>query len=218
MRKLLGGQHDTEFSETSDNVGPAMLCPQCGAIMTLLTWLPPYEGELELYGKDFGDVVMGPCGGLLITERFADDFKSEGLIGLSGFHPVEIVRVRRKRRGPKPGPPPRYLFVMPDQGNVAVDVEHSRIKSKEPPKCPWCREVGADAIDGFALETGTWHGEDVFRPRGLWGDLTTSERFMRFAERHATSHLTFVPIEKFVWDPSGLYYPRSTQTDPPGRG
>ena len=54
-----------------------------------LTWLPPYEGELELLGKDFGDVVIGPCGGLLITERFAEDFKAEGLTGLSGFHPVE---------------------------------------------------------------------------------------------------------------------------------
>jgi hypothetical protein len=40
---------------------------------------------------------------------------------------------------------------------------------------------------------------------------------MRFAERHATSHLTFVPLEKYVWDPHGLYHPRATQTDPPGR-
>jgi hypothetical protein len=77
--------------------------------------------------------------------------------------------------------------------------------------------VGADAIDGFVLEPGTWRGEDVFRPRGLWGTITTSERFMRFAERHAMRHMTFVPIEKYVWDPSGLYYPRSTQTDPPNR-
>ena len=45
-----------------------------------------------------------------------------------------------------------------------------------------------------------------------------SERFMRFAERHAMSHMTFVPIEKYVYDPSGLFYPRSVQTDPPGRG
>ena len=107
---------------------------------------------------------------------------------------------------------------MPAYGNAAVDMEHSRIKGKHTMKCTWCRYVGPDAIDGFVLEPGTWRGEDVFRPRGLWGRLTTSERFMRFAERHATSHLTFIPTEKYVQDPLGLYYPHSTQTDPPGRG
>ena len=28
---LLGGLHDTEFSRTSDNLGPGMNCPQCGS-------------------------------------------------------------------------------------------------------------------------------------------------------------------------------------------
>lgn len=217
LEKLREGHHDTEFNRLSSNLGPAMRCPQCGDTIGGLNWLPPYQGELELHGKDFGDLLKGPCGGLLITERFAEDFKAEGLTGLSGFHPVEVMRVRRKHRGPKAGPPPSYLFVTPAYGHPALDMERSRIRSKRTVTCTWCRYVGADAIDGLTLEAGTWNGEDVFRPRGLWGVLIVSERFMRLAERHSTSHMTLVPIEKYVWDPLGLYYPRPLQLEAPSK-
>ncbi len=218
MEQVLGGTHDTEFSREGSNLGPAPRCPQCGDVTGLLTWLPPYRGELELHGKEFADLVKGPCGGVLVTERFAEDFKAEGLTGLSGFHPIEVTRVRRKRRGPKPAPPPRYLFVMPAYGQPALDMERSRILSKKPVECTWCRYVGPDAIDGLRMEEGTWGGEDVFRPRGLWGAILVSERFMRFAERYATIHMRMVPIEKYVWDPLGLYYPQAEQRQPPSRG
>jgi hypothetical protein len=69
-----------------------------------------------------------------------------------------------------------------------------------------------DAIDGLAVEEGSWSGEDVFRPRGLWGVVLVSERFLHFAERHAMSHMAFVPIEKYVWDPLGHYYPQPPET------
>ncbi len=148
----------------------------------------------------------GAGGDLLVTERFAEDFKAEGLTGLSGFHPVEVMRVRRRRRDPNPTPPPSYLFVTPTYGPPALDVERSRFKSSKPMKqCTWCRKITPDAIASLALDAGTWGGEDVFRPRGLWGVIIVSERFKRFAERHAMSHMTLVPIENYVWDPLGLY-------------
>jgi len=218
MDKLLGGQHDTEFSDVEPtNLGDAPRCPQCGDVIGMLTWLPPYRVELELHGMAFADVIESTGGVLLVTERFAEDFKAEGLAGLSGFHPVEVVRVVRKRRGPKPGLPPRYLAVTTGYGPPALDMERSRIRGTEPMKCSWCRYVGCEAVDGLALEAATWNGEDVFRARGLLGTTIVTERFMRFAERHAMSHMSFVPIEKYVYDPHGYFYPRSMQTDPPGR-
>lgn len=213
LKKLNEGYHDTEFSRTSSNFGPAPRCPQCGHIIGALTWLPPYQGELELYGKNFGDLMDGP-GGWLVTERFAEDFKADGLTGLSGFHPVEVTRVRRKRRGPKPGPPPSYLFVTPAYGHTALDLQRSRLRREKPVDCSLCRRAGVDAIDGLAVEEGTWSGEDVFRPRGLWGVILVSERFMRFAERHALSHMAFVPIDKYVWDPLGHFHPWEQQQEP----
>jgi hypothetical protein len=172
---------------------------------------------LELYGKSPGDLMEGPSG-LLVTENFAEGFKAEGLTGLSGFHPVEVTRVRRRRRGPKPGPPPRYLFVTPAYGPAALDLERSRLNRHKPRACAWCRSAGTDAIDGLALEVGTWTGEDVFRPRGLWGIVIVSERFMRFAERYATTNMAMVPIDKYVWDPLGHFHPREHIVDPPTKG
>jgi hypothetical protein len=183
----------------------------------MLTWQPPYRGSLELFGKDYGDFIECTGDDLLVTERFAEDFKAEGLTGLHGFHPVEVVRVRRGRKGPKPGPPPRYLAVTATYGAAVVDMERSRIKGSRPLKCTWCRYVGIDAVDGFALEEGSWTGEDIFRPRGTARVMVT-ERFVRFAERHAMSHIAFVPIEKYVWDPMGHFYPRDMQLHPPAKG
>jgi hypothetical protein len=217
LKTLTHGQDDTEFSRTSSNIGSAVLCPQCGGIVGSLMWLPPYRGELELYGKDFGDVLEGP-GGLLVTERFAEAFRAEGLTGLSGFSPVEITRVRRKRRGPKPGPPPRYLFVTPFYGQTALDLERSRLHRDDPNPCHFCRAAGVDAIDGLAIEAGTWGGEDIFRPRGLWGVILVSERFVRFAERYAMTHMAMIPIDKYVWDPLDRFYSRSDQEQPPNKG
>ncbi len=217
LEKLNEGPHDTEFNTTSDNVGPGLHCPQCREPIGMLSWEPPYQGELELLGKAFGDLVKLPGGDLLVTEHFAAAFTAEGLTGLSGFHPVEVLRVIKKRRGPKPGTPPQYLFVTPSYGQPALDLERSRLHTSAPIKCTWCRDTGVDAIDGLALEEGTWSGEDVFRPRGLWGVILVSERFMRFAQHRALSHFSFIPIDKYVWDPLGHFYSWQQRHNPQGK-
>ncbi|HEY0096165.1 MAG TPA: hypothetical protein VGB96_17690, partial [Archangium sp.] len=134
-------------------------------------------------------------------ERFARAFREEGLTGLEGFHPVEVVRVRRKRRGPKPAHVPQYLAVTACFGRAAVDVARSRIRYAKPPTCDECRSEGADSIHGFTLEPGTWKGEDIFRPRGLYGDVVVSERFARLVERHGFTNMRLTPTEELVWDP-----------------
>ncbi|XXF77241.1 hypothetical protein P2318_29935 [Myxococcaceae bacterium GXIMD 01537] len=216
LTKLRGGSHDTEFSTVDPRVGPAPLCPRCGSPIGALRWEPPYRAELELHGREFGELLLGAGGDLLVTETFARDFKAEGLTGLSGFHPVDVTRVRHRRRGPKPASPPSYVFVTPAQGNPAIDVNRSRLWIRKPMRCLWCRDVEYDAIDGLALEEETWGGEDVFVARGLWGTVLVSERFMRFAEGRALSHLSMVPLDKYVWDPLGRYYPERQQP-PPGK-
>ena len=60
-----------------------------------------------------GDFVEGPGDDVLVSERMAEAFRAEGLTGLLGFHPVEVVRVRRKRKGPKPVPCPATLSSPP---------------------------------------------------------------------------------------------------------
>ena len=95
------------------NHGEAARCPKCGSAIGMLPWRPPYRARLELHGKELGDFIECPGDELLVSERFAQAFREEGLRGLEGFHPVEIVRVSRKQRGPKPSSIPRYLVVSP---------------------------------------------------------------------------------------------------------
>jgi hypothetical protein len=169
----------------------------------MLTWLPPYRVELVLHGEDFGDFLHVSGDDLLVSERLAQAFRDEGLTGLEGFHPVEVVRVRGKRRGPKPSNIPRYFTVRPCLGRAAVDLSRSSIRYARPPTCEECRSEGIDALHGFTLEPGSWRGEDIFYPRGLQGVLTVSERFERFVARYGFTNMRLTPSEKYAWNPRG---------------
>jgi len=209
----LGSRHDVDVSKSEPvNRGDAALCPRCGGAIGMLQWLPPYRVELVLHGEELGDFMESSGDDLLVSERFAQAFREEGLTGLEGFHPVEVVRVRRKRRGPKPAHVPHYLAVTPCFSRAAVDMARSRIVyADDPPTCEECREATKHAIYGYTLEPGTWRGEDLFRPRGLYGCLTVSERFAHFVQRHGFTHMKLTPTEQLVWDPLRLGPPGTKQ-------
>ncbi|MFE8599902.1 hypothetical protein [Archangium violaceum] len=170
-----------------------------------MKWLPPYRVELELHGEDLGDFIKNSAYDLLISERFAEAFRAEGLTGLEGFHPVEVVRVRRRgKRALKPITVPRYYVVSSRFGRAAVDLVLNRVRTHRTPTCPECRSGGISAINGFVLEPETWSGEDIFRPRGMPGEIVVTERFKSFVERHALTNMVLTPTEQFVWDPGKL--------------
>lgn len=206
----LHGRWDTDFDTAEPvNLQPAPRCTQCGGVIGMKTWLPPYRGELTLHGRAFGDFVKFPGYEVLVSERFAEAFRAGGLSGLLGFHPVEVSRVRGVRKGAKVVSVPRYFLVSPCFGRAAVDMARSRIRHEGAVTCPECRDVSPDSIHGFSLESGTWAGEDVFRPRGLQGLIVVSERFARLVEREALTNMRLIPIEEYTWDPLGLGPPQS---------
>jgi hypothetical protein len=199
-----GSRFDTDADTVKPvNLGSAARCPQCGGVIGMRPWLPPYRTELVLHGEQLGDFVQVGGDELLVSERLAHAFRDEGLTGLEGFHPVEVVRVRRKRRGSTPAHNPRYFLATVCFGRAAVDLARSHIRYAEPPTCEECRSSGLDAIHGFTLEAGTWKGEDIFQPRGLLGVWTVSERFERFVVRHGFTNMRLTPSEEYVWNPRG---------------
>ncbi|KFA90117.1 hypothetical protein [Archangium violaceum] len=209
------GPHDTQGSKVEPiNRGDAPHCPRCGGAIGMLTWLPPYRVELELYGQGWGDFINGPGYNVLISERFAEAFRAEGLTGLLGFHPVDVVRVKRKRKGFKPGAVPRYFTVTVCFSRAAVDDGRSRVRRLVPVSCPECLTPGRDSIHGFTLEPGTWQGEDVFRPRGLQGRILVSERFAGFVKRHGLTNMKLTPTQEFTWDPRRLGPPDAPPAGP----
>lgn len=199
---VLWSHYDAEVGKADPiNRGEGPDCPRCGGPIGMLEWLPPHRARLVLHGKEFGDFLEPTGDDLVVSERFAQAFRDEGLTGLEGFYPLEVLRVSRGRPGPKPSSVPRYLVVRPCFGRAAVDLAHSRIRAAQPPACEECRYTHFDSISGFTLEPGTWNGEDIFRPRGLHGVLTVSERFEHFVARHGFTNLRMTPTEKYVWDP-----------------
>jgi hypothetical protein len=181
----------------------------------MLTWLPPYRVDLELHGQGPGDFAKGLGGNsVLISERMAEAFRTEGLTGLLGFHPVEVVRVRGKRTQSKAAVAPRYVVVTPCLGRGAVDEARSLLRRNKPVTCLECRSTGVDSIHGFTLEPGTWLGEDIFRPRGLQGDIVVSERFAEFVKRHGLTNMKLIPTEEYVWDPLRKGPPAAHSAEP----
>jgi len=192
---VLSNPRDTERGAVTDftksepvNRGEAPKCPICGAFIGSLPWLPPYRAELEVWGKDFGDLAFGPGSELLVAQRVADAFKHEGLVGFSGFNEVEIVKVIRRGGSKITSQPPRYDCVAIDRGRAAIDVEASGMVHEEPYTCAECRSGLIKRIGRIIVEEGTWSGEDVFRARGLPGTILTSERFQAFFERYSLNN------------------------------
>ena len=201
---ILRSRYDTDVEKAKPtNRGEAARCSRCNGAIGMLTWLPPYRVKLVMHGEELGDFIKVVGDDLLVSERFARIFKDEGLTGLSGFHPVEVVRVSRKGRGPKPTDVPRYLTVTASLGGAALDLTRSRIHADGPPSCPECLYTTKDAVHGFALEVDTWRGEDIFRPRGMFGSLVVSERFERFVVKHGFTNMRLTPTEEYVWNPLG---------------
>ena len=194
------GPHDTDAERSDDTeTGDTPLCPKCGGGIGMRQWLPPFRLEVAVYGKEgAGDFVECTGAKLLVSERMADAIRSEGLTGLQGFHPVEVVKMnaRAKRLGI-----PKYLFVEATFGRAAVDEARSRLRRGEPIECAECRHTNVGGIYGFRIELGTWDGLDVFRPRGLQSDVVVSERFADFVRRHGFTNIKLIPTEQFVWDP-----------------
>jgi hypothetical protein len=204
------GDYDTDFYGVDDNVGKGPRCPQCDSSLGSLVWLPPYRGELDLVGKGFGDLVRTGGDDLLMTERMTEAFQQAGLKGLSGFEPVEIVRVLKRGRR-KPLVPPKYFRVSPAFLSAAVDEARSRIQRQRPIECAYCRErAGLRSVYSLALEEGSWNGDDIFRPRGLTGTILVSERFERFVTQHGFTNMELTPTEKYVLD----FYPRPSPSTP----
>ena len=209
------GTHDTKVEKAEPvNRGDPPQCPQCGEHMGMRRWLPPYRGYLEVHGGILGDFVESSGYDFLLSERMAEAFRAEGLTGLLGFHPVEVLRIKRRRKSPQPSDMPRYFAVTACFGRGAVDEARSRLHRTEPITCTECRSAGLDSIHGFTLEPGTWQGEHIFRPRGLRGSILVSERFVEFVQRHHFTNMKWLPTEEYVWDPSRKGPPAESPTAP----
>lgn len=195
-RGKVNGEATTEFLQADPfNVGMAQRCEQCGRPIGMLPWEQPLRAEIEAWGRSFGDLAFGPGPDFLISERFKDLWLRSGLVGLSGFEPVDVVKVVRRGKRIKEAPPP-YFRVLPQRSAVAVDEAACGWQWEEPPspRCDVCRGGGiAKGWQRIVLEAEPH--ENLFIPRGL-GWVLVDEHFKRFCEAHAITNCPLIPAEQ----------------------
>jgi hypothetical protein len=189
-----GGDAETCYREEQGyNQGDAASCPACGGTISMLSWLPPFRVELELHGKEFGDFAFAPAANdILVTQKFCAVYHDHKLTGLTGFDPVEVLRIKGRRELPKP---PTYFRVSVGYDNPALDLAASGFQWHEPPKCTFCREATKIRWQRLALEEGTWLGEDAFRPRGMSAAIMVSQRFKDACEKIGITNAFFTTAE-----------------------
>jgi len=194
---------DTEFLEFgSVNMGEAPRCPKCGLFVGMLEWLPPYQVQLICRGEKFGDLVYGAGLDVLVSDGFRQLYMVEGLTGLTGFDPVEVVKIRRRKRNRST--PPHYFRAAPVRSSAGIDLTASGCEWEPPPTCDACRvSTIVSRWRRIVIETGTWSGEDVFVARGLPGTVLASERFMTVCKRHGVLNALLLPAEEYSKD----FYP-----------
>ena len=184
------------------NFGDASLCPKCGACIGMLTWLPPFRVVLKLYGTEFGDFAfLGASDEVLVSQRFKEIYEGTGLTGLPAFDPVEILKVKSRRR--KRPNPPAYFRVAVPYSRTAIDLTASEFEWLEPPTCSYCHTANIVRWKRLIVEEGTWTGEDIFRPRGMPGEFVVSERFKDTCDTHHLTNAVFHPAESYGRD----FYP-----------
>lgn len=197
LRRPRRGTDDSEmdFYDIDDNVGDAPTCPECGRFIGMLEWLPPYTGELELWGRQFADVVIVP-GGLIVSQRFKDTYEDHNLSGLKNFCPVRIVRaVFRKKTVTEEIP--HYYYTTVTQSTVPVDDEASEIIRNRPRTCSWCFSGDTECATRIVLNLASYQGEDIFIARGLPGIEIVSDRFRDTCQRNHIRHAHFISCDQF---------------------
>jgi hypothetical protein len=186
--------------------GDGLRCVVCGGYIGMKEWLPPYRVELEAWGEGFGDLAMGNAGDdILVSQRVKTLWQEYGLRGLSGFHPVEVVAVKRRKAK---GDVPRYYRAKVSFSQTVVDHDASGTvwdhEAEDPLAfCMECRTnptaSGIEAIKRVIIDPKTWSGEDLFIPRGL-PDFITSDRFKNFRDEHRITNAVLTRAEDYWFD------------------
>lgn len=189
--------------------GEAKRCTECGKYLTMLQWLPPYQVELETWGQEYGDVVN--CIGaddFLVSERFRTLYEESGLVGLSGFQPVEVVSERR--RGPiVKASRPAYFRAVVCRSVTTIDQAASGIEWAEAPTCQTCL-IGEvmKRWKRVVVDQTTWSEEDIFFPRGKPGEIVASSRFAKWCSHHQFRNVVLIPSKHASHD----FYPAEEET------
>lgn len=202
-REVRGDSVTDYLPADGSKTGDAPRCLVCGQPIGMLPLLPPVRVELEAWGTRWGDVAFGPGDQILVSDKLKKLFGEAGLLGFGHLDPVDIVKLKKHKRGTED--PPGYWLASIQRGQAAVDESASGLVREGAPTCDECRIGGIiKRVSRVILQAKTWSGEDLFFARGLPGTILVSERFKRLCEANSLTNCSLVAAEAFSFD----HYPQ----------
>lgn len=180
-------------------------CPVCHDPVSMKRWLSPHKVKLSsAKSEKWGDFVWGAGFSLLVSSRFRETYKTEGLTGIGEFsEPVEIVRMGTRKTGDFPVTPPVYYLIYVPWGGANQDDQASGLTHENPEKitCPFCRSgVSWRKQNRIVIEEGSWNGSDIFKARNAPTRFLVSERFKQIAEKYHFANIWLIPSTQFGYD------------------
>lgn len=194
-----GSASDTEFFKSEPITrGEAPKCASCGRFLGMRRWMSPRRAQVVVHGERPGDLAFASSSEFLVSEAALSAIRDEGLTGLNNVEEVEIASTLRGELA-EPG---RYFYSEITQQGADLDSARSDVERTAEPGCDDCLSDGIASIRGFAIDSATWSGTDIFAPRGLPGVVVVSEAFRCIAEEHGFSNIELVETDRFTWVPS----------------
>jgi len=193
----LAGIYVTDTEDTRNGDFPK--CPHCGYPSGMREWLPPYQVEVETWGRRFGDIAQNGDV-LVVSDRFVNAFQNAGLRGLSGFKPVEVVKVIHRGRKPAESIP-SYFKATIHRSATTVDQDASGyVWGDRSQVCPVCLRGGnLKRYLRVVIDETTWDGDDIFWPRG-GPCIIVTEQFKNMCEQNEILGVIFTDPQNESYD------------------
>jgi hypothetical protein len=156
-----------------------------------MKWLPPHRAFLE--NDRYCDFLYGSFPEIVVSERVKTAYEASGLKGIKNFYPLEILKVRRKRKNS----PPKPEYYVVEIGRIPARLEMLEVEWDEPPKCEVCLSGIAKRVKGLRLIEETWTGEDIFLPITFPREIIVTQRFVDFVLDNGFSNAEFVPLKDY---------------------
>jgi len=190
--------------------GETLRCPVCNAYVQGTDWLPPHTIKISSAKPEkWGDFLWGTIFPFMVNERFIKAYQDDGLTGIDTFYPkAKIARVGRKKTGDIPENIPSYYLVDVPWGKANMDDTKSRAVRKGD-ICEYCHGF-IHKFEGLYIEDGSWHGDDIFRPRGYSGRCVVTEKFKNSVESRNMKNVQFIPAKLIDYEEyrPGFWYVR----------
>lgn len=185
------------FKAEPRNMGDALKCKFCKRYTSMLEWLPPFNVEMEFLGRELGDIAFGVVD-LLVSEKFVDLFKQDGLTGLTIRGQANVVKVKPKRVDEHL---PRYYVAAINYSKTELDLKKSQVVYETEKHCSICL-MGGDLLKlkGIYIKESTWSGEDLLVPRGFYHLKIASQRFKEWCEQRDIKNANLIKGEDFLQD------------------